>query len=270
MPTLPADLVNRALDECGLPPIGDITDGSPAARAALRIYDSILRELFQAANWNFARKSILLNLLADRFGVWNAAIDVAGPWNYMYEWPTDCVHARYVLRQDISALNDDGTPVGVTYFDNLPAPFLVTNASRPNSLDSSWSEIEGHDPESTRVILTNQLGATLVYTGLLQYPDAWDPLFSQAFVALLAARLAMPLIEDRKIAVAIRADNRRIALDALNAARVRDGDEGWTVQDHQADWITARDSGAGWSTFGGVLFYPWVPIAGIGDSGGVY
>jgi hypothetical protein len=46
---------------------------------------------------------------------------------------------------------------------NSPSPFIVASAPRPNDIASSWFDVEGHDPEQTRVILTNQPNATLVF-----------------------------------------------------------------------------------------------------------
>lgn len=257
MPTLPVDLVNRAIDECGFDEydVGDLEEGTPAAGAALRIYDSTMRQLFSAAHWNFARKQEALVMIGDVQGILHPYTGVPAPWSYMYEWPTDCVHARFV-------------PYNNTY-RAAPAPFLVTSAPIPNPLESQWDQIEGHDPEQTRVIVTNQPDSSLVYTGLMMYPDAWDPLFEQAFVALLAARLAMPLIKNKQEARVVRTDNIAIAKAAIDAARVRDGDEGWTVADHTPDWIRARTAGAAW-TGPGVLWYSWQTLPFVEDAGGVY
>lgn len=271
MPTLPVDIVNRALDECGVDEIGDLTDGSPAARAAIRIYWPTIRQVLSAAHWNFARQQTRPILIGDAAGQWDTNTDVPKPWLYMYEWPDDCVHARFILREDNTGLDPTTLePVGPNWIAwNSPAPFVVGNYMRPNPAESAWGDVEGHDPESTRVILANQLRPTFVYTALKQYPDAWDPLFEQAVVAVLAARLAMPTQKDKQFALQVRRDNIASAINALNAARVRDGDEGWTVVDHTPDWIRARTSGAYW--YGsGVLYYPWVPLAGFEDAGGVY
>lgn len=274
MPTRPEDICNRAFDECGVTEIGDMFEGSPQSKAALRIYDPTLRQMFSGAHWNFARKQQQLILIGDACGQYNPNRDVPRPWAYMYDWPVDSVHARFILRRNVSALDNAGNPVagGETAW-NAPAPFIVSSAPLPNDFDSSWDRIEGHDPEQTRVILTNQLGAIHVYTGLLQYPDAWDPLFEQAMVAALCARLAMPMaaakLMTRQEAIAIRRDNIQIAKSALDAARVRDGDEGWTVQDHTPDWIRARTSGPGWDG-PGVLYYPWSSVPFLEDAGGTY
>jgi hypothetical protein len=104
------------------------------------------------------------------------------------------------------------------------------------------------------------------------YPDAWDPLFEQAMVSALACRLAMRIITDKKFAREVRSDNAQLARQALDAARVRDGNEGWTVQDHTPDWIRARTScGLGWAGGPGVLCYGWNSVGWLGeDAGGVY
>lgn len=271
MPTRPEDVVNRALDECGIDEIGDLYEGSKASKAALRIYDPILRQLHSAVHWNFARRQQQLVLRGDVSGQYNTNTVVASPWSYMYEWPVDAVHARYIQRRGATSLDTTTMePIGAQPAWSAPAPFLVGDAPLPNDVDSDWGAVEGHNPESTRVIFTNELGAILVFTGLIQYPDAWDPLFEQAMVACLAARLAMPLIEDKDVALAIRRDNIAIAREALGSARVRDGNEGWTVVDHTPDWIRARTNGAAISVFGGTLYNSWLPMPMVEDAGGVY
>lgn len=267
MPTRPEDICNRALDECGLDPIGSIEEGTRNARAMLRIYTPTLRQMLAAAPWNFARKQIPLTLMADASGTYIANTDVPQPWGYMYEWPTDCVHARWVPATSGTNVDSAGNVTFPAW--NAPTPFIVTSAPITNPPDSNWDLIEGHDPEQTRVILSNYYGAQLVYTGLMQYPDAWDPLFEQGMVGALAARSAMPLIEDKKFARAVRQDNVQLAKMALDAARVRDGNEGWTIADHTPDWIRARTSGPIWSG-PGMLYYPWASVPWLEDAGGVY
>lgn len=272
MPTLPVDIVNRARDECGVEALSEMDE------AANRIYWPVLRQMHSAAHWNFARKQQQMVMLADVTGQFIAATDVPAPWSYMYEWPIDCVHARFVptnYRQIYAPptipIFPNLSAVQTSFGSNSPTPFIVASASRPNELSSQWYLIEGHDPEQTRVILSNQPFAELVFTGLIMYPDAWDPLFEQAMVSGLACRLAMSVIPDKKFARVVRADNAQLARAALDAARVRDGNEGWTVQNHTPDWIRARTgSGMGWDG-PGVLCYGWSSIPWLGeDAGGVF
>lgn len=271
MPTLPVDIVNRARAECGLDEIGDLFDGSMGAKAAIKIYEPTILQLLSAAHWNFARRQQILTLIGDISGQFHANRNVPQPWAYMYDWPVDCVHARYVPR----TLNTSNINQSIFGISNQiptqqgwagPAPFIVSSLNLPNDVNSQWYLTQGHDPEQTRIILTNELGAVLIYTGYMQYPDSWDPLFSQAVVATLAARFAMPLIPDKKEARVIRGDNVKMAEMALDAARVRDGDEGWTIVNHTPDWIRARTSG-GFDRFDG---YGWRGISIASDAGGVY
>lgn len=273
MPTLPVDIVNRALDECGCDQIGDLSDGSVAARAAERFYWPTLRQLLSAAHWNFARKEQPLTILADIAGRLVPERDVMQGWGYMYEWPTDCVHPRWLSAScyDDASIDIYGvtTGGGWTQTSRYPSPFIVSNAQRPNPPEGEWYNTEGHDPESTRVILCNQQSPILIYTGMMQYPDNWDPLFEQAMVSALAVRLSMQVIEDKKEARIIRADNMQVARGALDAARVRDGNEGWTVQNHIPDWIRARWSGPGWGEYG-ELIYSWTAVPWLESVGGVF
>jgi hypothetical protein len=278
MVTLPVDIVNRAFDECGIDEIGDLDDGSEFARAASRVYWPTLRQMLSAAHWNFARKQESMVLLGDISGQAIAMRDVPAPWGYMYEWPVDAVNARFVPANALSSYGAPEIPIfpnsityPISFGSNVPSPFIVASAPRPNEISSSWGDVEGHDPEQTRVILTNTAQAQLVYTGMMMYPDAWDPLFEQAMVTALACRLAMRVIQDKKFARVVRADNAQLARQALDAARVRDGNEGWTVRDHTPDWITAR-TGYGYSGWDGpgVLCYGWNSVPWVGDAGGVY
>lgn len=267
MPTQPEDVVNEALDEIGVDTISDMSDGSKAANVATRVYDPMLRGMHAAAPWNFARKESQMSLLGDAGGQYVPNTKVPTPWSYMYEWPVDCVHVRYIKDLGAYALADDGTPLYAPPAWNRPAPFVVTNIAIPNDVASSWDTIEGHDPESTRVILCNQLGAIIVYTGIIQYPDNWDALFHRAFVAALAARFAVPCMADKKLAFQIRGQQIQIAKEALIEARVRDGNEAWTVVDHTPDWIRARTSGAPvFNSFG----CGWQAMPFVEDGGGAY
>lgn len=254
--TIPVDLINRALDECGVDPLDDLTSGTDAALTAERVYWPTLRQLLSAAHWNFARKQNAMVQIGKA-----GDTDTPSQWGYMYEWPVDCVHPRWVP-QSYGAADTSGVPIfsaetTVAFpTGTYPAPFIVGSVPLTNEISSDWFDVEGHDPEQTRVILTNQPSAQLIYTGLMQYPDAWDPLFEQAMVSALAVRLSMRVVEDKKLARVIRADNMQMAREALNAARVRDGNEGWTVNDHTPDWMRARVSSWGYNG-PGQLFYPW-------------
>jgi hypothetical protein len=236
---MPEDVVNEALDELGVAPIGDMFAMAEPAR---RVYDSVLRGLHATFPWNFCRRQRQVDLRGDVNGTYNSNRFVPLPWTYMYEWPNDCVQVRNVLGIGASAVDESGAPLGLSPLWDRPARFVVTSVPLVNDVASDWSIVEGHSPEETRVILTDELGAIIIYTGIVQYPDAWPPLFRRALVAELAARLALSSVTDKALARTLRADQRQIAHASLLEAQAHDANEGWNVFSHTPDWIRARES----------------------------
>jgi hypothetical protein len=99
------------------------------------------------------------------------------------------------------------------------------------------------NPQSQRVILTNQEFATLSYIKQVTDPNIMDPLFQNAWVSILAARLALVLKEDKTLAnIKVQESNGYIA-----EARKADGNEGLIINDVTPDWIRVR----------GVSFTEW-------------
>lgn len=89
---------------------------------------------------------------------------------------------------------------------------------------------------SQRVILTNQEFGTLVYVKQITDPNIMDPLFIDAWVTILGARLAFTISGDKALAnMKIAEANNYIA-----EARKADGNEGLTVNDVTPDWIRIR------------------------------
>ena len=124
MANLPADIINQALDAAGVDiVIGDPEEGTREAQVCLRAYVECVRQLLQAAHWDFARKQAPLDLLAsslrgeengnftnpdigsfepntnpndNNFFTPNIGFRVPFPWVYEYSYPTDCLKVRYV------------------------------------------------------------------------------------------------------------------------------------------------------------------------------
>src|ERR1700722_8040353 len=295
MSTSAADLCNRALDAIGVNGwIGDIEEGTEPAQAMLRVYGHFLRQLLRKCHWNFARRQAPLNLLQDATGqttqyqTQNNLPGTVGPgpvgmppWIYEYSWPIDAVLARYIpvswhfngtgipngnisISQSIPISGT--TPSVLPYIRQHPSRFLVTYDVIPNltGAPANWASIPdtsqtmGQALGGQTVILSNQPEATLIYTALVTYPDQWDPLFSEAFVALLASRVAMKLCEP-KSAPAIRMQQIQLAERALDQARVNDGDEGWNDIQREASWIQTRFRGDGVAGHGGA----WGNVDGL-------
>jgi hypothetical protein len=304
---LPVDIANRSIDAVGCSDqvIGDIEEGTPAANLVLRHYIPCLEQLLRGALWNFSRKQAPLFLLGAQCGyaswlppgppVGNRVIP---PWIYEYAWPIDCIAARFVPfnyafgEGDIVPGNtnvpaEPPTTAGPPYSSPpfmRPVPMLVASdnnypmPSDPQNPPTEWWNTRGQAIDARLVVLTNQPCAQLVYTVFQPYPNLWDPLFEEAFVAYLGTKL-WNLNPDKKIGMALRNEQIAIARAALSTARVRDGDEGWPSVERQAEWITARRIGASYGGWGwpwgfgevgaGVLGYGWSGVSGI-DGGGAY
>lgn len=292
MAFLPTDVANQALDAIGSENIiGDLEEGTREAQVLLRAYRECLRQLLRAAHWNFARKTTPLTLLADATGQTpNVGNQVPQPWIYEYEYPVDCVKARFVP-WNYNAVTTPIPPGNVVppnsqaaLETNLGAPPWVGQAQRaalwceatdfnyPPPQGQIWWQTQGVSPVGRTVILTNQLYAQLVYTAYLPYPTVWDPLFRAAMVAYLASEVALPLTKDKKFGLTIRAQQIAIAKEKVMQARVTDGNEGVANSDIPVDWMNARRSGGywggGWNNAGSGPGYLWAGYDSIGFSDG--
>ena len=95
---LPADVANQALDAAGFDfTVGDLQEGTKPAQILLRAYSQCLRQLLRAVHWNFARQQAPLVLLADATGQTpDVPTQVIAPWTYEYQYPINCMKARFV------------------------------------------------------------------------------------------------------------------------------------------------------------------------------
>lgn len=295
------NIVNQALIALGHPRVlGTLRDGSKEANAALEVYAPTVEEISRAVHWGFARKQVTLTLLQDASGVTGAAQAAAnlpvtvgngtvgmGQWLYEYAWPIDCMKARYIpanygVQSPVPANNivPSNPAAPLTTAPNsypntrtVPAPFMVSQDMIPNliGVPTAWNQMpdldgaQGQDYGQQTVLLTNTQNATLVYTSLVASPNVWDPLFRQAVVGLLAAKLAMVVLEDKKMAMAMQPIVIKNAAKALENARLADGNEAPGNIRREASWIGARGSQRGWqdgdigsgSGGGGILWGGW-------------
>lgn len=294
--TVPADLCNRSLDSLGLSEtIGDLNEGSDTARVMVRWYGEIMRQLLRACHWDFARRMEPLTLLNNSTGQ-TAGVGTGTPgmvpWIYEYAYPIDCMKARFLpWNGQVTPATPAGNitlppyPQPVTlspcspYNRLTPARFLVGQDSVASfvGLAPTWAdmpqydEVQGQSANQRTVILTNVPQASLVYTALIVYPDQWDPLFRQAFVAALASAVAMAVVPDKRLAAQLRAQQIEIAKAALSSARASDGNEGSYSSDISVDWMQTRRLGTYGYGYGGcgpglggglgVLGYGWSAFA---------
>ncbi len=285
---LPTDVVNQSLDAIGWPQVlGDIEDGSQAAAILLRAYDECLKQLLRAANWDFARKQVPLQLLGDATGnTPDVGTLVQEPWIYCYAYPPDCAKVRFVPQNYANPANT--TPAGNISIPSTPqttgaaaVPFIgrqlqparfvvASDVNYPPLPGQQFWEIQGVSPQGRTVINTNVKNAMVVYTAQMKYPNVWDPLFRAAFVAYLAAEAAIPMWAkiDRKFGLEMRNQQIPIVKAKVLEARLVDGNEGMYSGDLSVDWMQTRQTGGtwagpawgsgGWGVGGpGVLGYGW-------------
>jgi hypothetical protein len=234
------DIVNRALITIGAQStVSSIrpSDGSPEASVAAILFDPTRDSLLRAATWNFARKQTFLAQLKSAS---DTNPTIPQPWQYEYGYPSDCIKCRYILNA-VAQSQTSSVPlmsavgnVGVSVDYGHPVKFEIATDT-----DASGNP--------TRVILTNQYQAQLVYTARITNPDIWDAEFQEAMVMSLSAKLVPALSLDMALYKACMQAAQMI----IDQARIDDGTELVSNADHTPDWMSARGS-SGNITYSGI------------------
>ena len=140
----------------------------------------------------------------------------------------------------LSQIQGESPPVTGSYFSqpiNPIAQQAVISASGQPSLGVGASfnvAIGFFGPQ--RVILCNQTQAILCYNAQITDPNVMDPLFQDAWIHILAARLGPQLNGE----VARANLNISLANASIMEARKADGNEGITVNDVTPDFLRTR------------------------------
>lgn len=254
------DVTNEALQNIGSQAfISSLTEDSTEAQAANVLFDPTLRMLLRTAHWNFARKQIIMSLISAAQGTPENPPGTPPvpplPWLYEYAYPSDCLQARYVpaLVQPTTtspplttAPNQSFTPLPQN--PSYGVKFLI--ASDTNALTGT--------PQT--VVLTNMPKAQLVYTAYIANPDLWDSTFREAMMYSLSAKLINAIARNK----ALFDEMAALAQNVVNQARVSDGNEGVTSQDHLPDWMAVR----GATGFIGYPGYTWMGWSNFSLGGG--
>lgn len=246
----PEQVCNIALAEIGTQAsISSFSEGNPEANAASTFYTPKIQALLRAALWNCARFQVVLSL---QYAAPNTPTNPTStppfppqPWLYSYFLPADFLRARYLLPTlPVNTINPPLTTAPL-----VALPTYIANCAVPYALGTDL------DPLGNRikVLFTNQPQAQLIYTGdISQMPDLWDSQLLSAATSMLGAYFVNALARNREL----MQDQFNIAKGIIDAARISDGDEQPTRQDHIPDWMTIRMStgayawgaGAGWDS----------------------
>jgi hypothetical protein len=177
-------MCNQALDLVGYTRhIGNIYEGTKAARIALDIWSETRDALLQTMRPDWARQDIRLTLnksapaivngMADYTGVtWTDGAHPALPWLYEYAYPTNCIEPLQIK--------------GEIRF--LPRWRPRANTFRVRSLGGSM------------VILSNQAAAILVCVAKVTDPNLWHEEFIEAMIQILARKFEAELAPQRRAA----------------------------------------------------------------------
>lgn len=170
-------LINQALDAIGYKRhIGNIYEGTPAARCALDVYaqtrDTLLQTLqpdwaqFDATLAVLKQAPNIVNYSANYDSGWNSSFPPI-PWLYEYTYPDDCIQPLQIKNQ--------------VFFVPVWRP-----RAQPWRLNFDGD---------VRTILSNTPNAVLIYVRRVTNPDDWQNDFIQLFIGALAKQMQPALME---------------------------------------------------------------------------
>ncbi len=151
--------------------------------------------------------------------------------------------ATVTVVNEVSGEADTGSPgpLGGSYF-GIPTNPVAVNYSLSTSAGNGASfTLTFGSAAPQRVILANQQQAILCYNAQVTDPNVMDPLFQDAWVAVLAARLSYQLTGDKQRANELI----QVTNGMIMEARKVDGNEGITVNDVTPDFLRIRGNWGG-------------------------
>lgn len=205
-------ICNMALNHIGVrSTIESLTEFSTEAKACNLWYDHSRIEALESYDWNFARRRRALVAHSDD--------PPDGVWGYRYQYPIDCIKARYI---------ENPTVVHQSIVRGIPASLV-----EPDAIPYS---VEMDDDGITKSILTDLDKATLIYTFDQQDTNVFSRVFISALSYIIAAHIGFSLtgkisLEDKM------AQNARIIIQ--NAA-ANEHNENVARQPRDSEFIRAR------------------------------
>ena len=230
------------------------SDGSQAADACATLFSFVFQELARTARWGCLTKQLTLTLIQAAQGTPENPSGTSlplpqQPWQYGYLYPPDCL----LMMQIFPPITTQGGTTNQTSLNNNVAPLLPGTYSIPYA--SGYTTDSSNNP--LEVVLTNQENAVANYIVNQQNPTSWDSLFTSAFVASLAAYLVPALSLNPPLMQAQMAIAQRL----IGLARAQDANEHTLTQDHQPDWMRARNGATGASTGYGYAAYGFMNMS---------
>lgn len=164
-------ICNEAISDLPAHPITDINDTAKEARECSRHLSGVVSDLISYHDWQFARRREALALVTN---------DREGEWAYAYALPDDIVSPIKLVRNSggSSAAGVITTPLAHWPMPNAPVRVVPY-------------EVAGG------VLYTNLEEAILEYSLDAIEPNTWTPLFAQAVIRNLAARIYRPILGEK-------------------------------------------------------------------------
>jgi hypothetical protein len=180
--------------------ISDLDEASVEAEQVDLVFDNIRDAVLRQHPWSFAKKFASPASLTA-----TTAVPVPGNWDYMFQYPTDCLKMLHI----VNPLGDDKEPIR---YD------VARNAN------------------NTRVILCNEADPEIVYTMRVTNTGQYDPEFVMALSYAIGAAIAMPLTGEVSIAKELKA----LSVSTGYHAEESDSNEGVDPHLQDAPHIRAR------------------------------
>lgn len=169
------EICNLALYRIGANPIVSLTGSTRESVVCNNLYAFALAAVLRDHDWAFARKYATLALLNETHP----------EWGYVYAYPSDCAAARRIFN---SASREDRDQI----------PFDVGLSVTGNQ----------------QTVLTDQVGAVLIYTASVTNTAAFDAIFCDALAWRLAAEAVQPLRAQTELSQAVANRYLQVLVDA--------------------------------------------------------
>jgi hypothetical protein len=198
--------------------INSLTENSIEAQQCKLHFDIARKFILRDSDWQFARKSVALQLLTT----------VPLRWAYAYKYPGDCLNLKMVTA-DYSSFN---APIGRIFEASGPTcDFFKPEFNLPFEIQSGT----GDGP----IIATDQIDAFGVYVKDETVVERFDPLLVTAFVHYLASLVAVPIMGG-DFGMKMRNDALQLYSAAISSAVAGNMNEQKRAEKRQPCLISAR------------------------------
>lgn len=192
MVTTDVSICNLALSRLSLSPITSLSQATKEAKSCAVIYPVALDGVLEAHRWGFAKKTAELVLIEDE-----TYLD----WGYTYEWPDDCLAI-----------------IEIANYTPSTAPYYSEDTEIPYTNKIEYDVMVGGGSTASKVIVTNQEDAELIYTARVENAALYSSLFVDALSYRLASELAVSLRADSKLQANMFNIYQRVLNEATNSS----------------------------------------------------